>query len=230
MPTAGSAIILNGQIGLQSSRQMLSAAGKYFNVTNPTPGTAIAYANQTSFSATANGLFTIVNTNPLGGPSIFLDRLVLTQTATAPTGTLVARFEVYTESASVSLTGTAAARTPVNVNSGFTNVTGALVTSFAAGAGTVAAAGASRRLMDIVTLQAGVSVIHDSWVIEFGSDSPAGGTAGLTAARATDPARIATQAAPVCIAPGSSAIINSWTLTGAANVPSYEFSLTYAEL
>ncbi len=225
------AVVVNGQVGFTSSRQQLVAAGKYWNVTNPTPGTAIAYANKTSFSATANGLFTIVNTNPTGGANIQLDSLTLVQTATAPDSTLTARFEIYTENAAVNLSGNAAARTPVNVNPSFPNAgTGATVTSFAAGAGTVAAAGATRRLIDIVNLNCGVSVIHDTWVIDFGSDGPTPGTAGLTAARATDSARITAMAAPVIIPPGFSAIINSWTLSGATNVPSYEFSLKYVEL
>lgn len=226
-----SAIVLNGQIGLASSRQMLAAAGKYWNVTNPTPGTAIAYANKTAFSATANGLFAIANTNPSGGANIQLDSLTLFQTATAPDSTLAARFEVYTENAAVALSGAAAARTPVNVNPAFANAgTGASVTSFAAGAGTVPAAGATRRLIDIINVNIGVSVIHDTWVLDFGADGPTPGTAGLAAARATDSARITAMAAPVTIAPGCSAIINAWTLSGATNAPSYEFSLKYIEL
>ena len=57
-------IVTNGQIGLPTSRQMLAAAGLSYNSTNPTPGTAIAYSLKTSFSATANGLFSI--SNPTG--------------------------------------------------------------------------------------------------------------------------------------------------------------------
>ena len=76
MPAASYAFVLNGQVGLMSSRQMLTFGGKYFNVTNPTSGTAIAYGLQTGFSATANGLFGIQNTNPGGGANIYLDQLV----------------------------------------------------------------------------------------------------------------------------------------------------------
>ena len=42
------AIVLNGQVGLQSSRQQLAAEGKMFAVTNPTPGTAIVHATLTA--------------------------------------------------------------------------------------------------------------------------------------------------------------------------------------
>lgn len=223
-------IVLNGQVGLTSSRQQLAAAGKYFNVTNPTPGTAIAYANKTSFSATANGLFSISNNNPSGGANIQLDRLVLTQTATAPTGLLVYRFEVYSETGITALSAGNVAQTPVNVNPSFPNTTGAIVNSFSAGAGTVPAAVGTRRLMDVIAVQTGgATVIHDSIVIEFGSDAIAVNGTGATAARAASCMRLVGQAVPVTIAPQNSIFINSWTLTGAANVPSYEFSLTYIE-
>ena len=121
--------VVNGQVGFPSSRQMLAAAGKFFNVTNPTPGTAIAYANQTSFSATANGLFSISNGNTTAsGINLYLDKLILTQTATAPTGVLVYRFEVYSETGIRALSAGNAARTPVNVNPGFSGSTQAVGT------------------------------------------------------------------------------------------------------
>ena len=223
-------IVLNGQVGLQSSRQMLAAAGKLFVATNPTPGTAIAYANKTAFSATANGLFSISNGNPSGGASLYLDRLKLTQTATAPTGTLVMRAEVYTESGIMVIGTAVAAVTPVNLNSGYPSTTGAVVTFFDTGAGTVPASVGSRRLVGIGSIATGVTVIHDSFAFEFGADGPHLGKVGLTAARATDPADLSTWLPPVVVAPQSSAYMNLWWVTSAANVPSFEFSLVYAEL
>lgn len=225
---SASALVLNGSISLLSPRAALVAAGAGFTVTNPTPGTAIAYANQTSYSATANGLFSISNNNAVGGKNIILDTLTLVQTATAPTGTLVARFEVFGESGIVALSGNAAARTPVNLLGNASNVTGATVTSFAAGAATVPAAVGTRRLLGVIAADIGVSVIHDSWVLDFGADPVA--KVGLTAARATDPACTVVAAPQIVIAPQYSVWINSWTLTGAANVPSYEFQLNYFEL
>lgn len=224
------AIVLNGQVGLTQSRQQLAAAGKYFIVTNPTPGTAVAYANQTSFSATANGLLSISNGNVAGGPSLYLDRLSLTQTATVPTGTLVLRFEVYSETGIVALSAGNLARTPVNVNSAFASTTGATVNTFSAAAGTVPSAVGTRRLLDVVALQTGVTVIHDTFVLDFGGDSVASGTAGLTAARATAAARMVAQTVPLVIPPGNSAWLNMWWVTSATNVPSFEFSLGYCEL
>jgi hypothetical protein len=226
---SSSSVVLNGAVNLLSTRQGLANAGKLFAVTNPTPGTAIAYANQTSFSATANGLFTVSNSNPSGGPNIILDRLVLKQTATAPTGTLTLRMETYLEQAIVALSGTAAARTPVNLNAGVTNAPGATVTSFAAGAATVPAAVGTRRLTNVGGLVTGVTVIHDEFAFDFSGDF-IGHKNGGAAARATDAARIVSGLAPVIIAPSTSAIVNLWWVTSAANVPSFEFELTYIEI
>lgn len=227
---AQSQIVLNGSVGFPSSRQMLAAAGKYFVATNPTPGTAIAYANKTAFSATANGLFSIYNGNPTNGAVIQLDRLKLTQTAAAPTGGLVTRFELYAETGAVAITGNALAVTPQNVNLGYASSTGATVTFFSAGAGTVAAAVGTRRLLHTGSFASGVNVTHDSWTFEFGADGLASGTSELTAARATAPADIVVHAPPITVWPGTSVWMNLWGLTPAANVPSYEFNLSYIEL
>jgi hypothetical protein len=225
-----SSIFLNGAIGLPTSRQMLAAAGNYFVATNPTPGTAIAYANKTAYSATANGLFSIFNGNPAGGAVIQLDRLKLVQTATAPTGGLVTRFEIVSETGAVAITGAALAVVPQNVNPGKSSATGATVTFFSAGAGTVAAAVGTRRTLHVGAFASGVNVQYDSWTFEFGGDGLSAGVAPLTAARATAPADIVVSAPPITVAPGTSVWMNLWGLTPAANVPSYEFALSYIEL
>ena len=225
---ASTALVVNGQISLLKPRAALVAAGSGYNVTNPTPGTAIVYATQSSYSATANGMFCISNANGVGGKNIVLDQLTLLQTATAPTGTLVARFEVVSETGIVAMTGNVATRTPLNLLSSSFAPTNATVQSFAAGAATVPAAAGTRKILAQIAVDCGVSVIHDKWVLDFGGD--ASGTAGLTAARATAPATIVTAAPQIIIWPQSSAWINGWTLTGATNVPAYEFALTYFEI
>lgn len=223
-------IVVNGQIGLQTSRDTLVAAGKYFAATNPTPGTAIAYSLKTGYSATANGLFSISNSGN-STTNIQLDRLKLIQTATAPTGTLIMRAEVYTETGILAISGAALGVTPVNLNPSYSNATtGATVTFFSAGAGTVPAAVGTRRLVGVMSLATGVAVTHDSYTFDFGADGPSAGTVGLTAARATDPADLVSWGPPVTIAPGCSAYMNLWWLTQAANTPSFEFELTWAEV
>lgn len=227
---AASAVVLNGQIGLVSSRQMLVNAGQYFVVTNPTPGTAVAFANNTSYSATANGLWCISNANPSGGPTIQIDRLKLIQTATAPANNLVTRAEVFTETGIVALSGNAIARTPVNLNFNYTNATGATVTTWSAGSATVPAAVGTRRLIAVASFATGATIRYDSWTFEFGADGPSFGKVGLTAARATDPADMVCWMSPVTIAPQTSAWMNLWGVAPDTNVPSYEFCLTYSEV
>lgn len=225
-----SQILLNGTFGMPSSRQMLAAAGKTYSCHNPTPGTAIAYALKTGYSATANGLFSVSNGNPSGGANIQLDRLRLIQTATAATGNLVSRFEVYTESGVVALGTAALAVTPVNINPSAPNATGATVTFFSAGAGTVPAAVGTRRLVGWGSCNTGASIIYDSLTVEFGSDSASIGTVSLTGAKATAASDYVTFGPAVTIPPGYSAWMNFWVITQAANAPSYEFDLTYNEL
>lgn len=217
--------VLNGQVGILPPDQSAAGAGKYFVVTNPTPGTAIAYAQQVTFSATANAMFSIANTDVVGGTNIYVDYLKLIQTATAPATTLVMRFEVFNETGLVTLTGNVATRTPVSVNSAFAVPGTATVQSFAAGAGTVPAAVGTRRLQSVAAINTGVAVIHDQYILQFGSGDTVGGTAGLTAARATASATITGQAAPVVVAPQSTSWINMWWVTGTTNVASFEFEM-----
>lgn len=223
------AFVLNGQVGLLSQRQMLAANGSYFNVTNPTSGTAIVWATLTAFSATANGLFVVQNT---GTKTIYFDSLWLKQTATAPTGTLSLNFEVFNETGLVTGTGNVATRTPVGVNTGLSQATGAIVQSFAAGAITIpaAASGAVRRLQDIGSITTGVTVAHDTFRIDFGADGPGVSKTGLTAARATDPTTLCTTMAPIVVAPNTTSWINAWWVTQAANIPSLEFSFKFIEI
>ena len=221
------AVVLNGTIGLPTSRQMVAASGGYFSVTNPTLGTGVAYALKTSSSATANGLFSISNA---GLKTIQLDRIKLIQTATAATGNLVSRFEAFTETGIVALGTAAAAITPVNVNPAFPNTTGATVTMFSAGAGTVPAAVGTRRTVGWGSCNTGASILWDSITVEFGADGSSIGTAALTGAKATAANDSVCYMPPVTIAPNTSAWVNFYVITEAANIPSYEYCLNYIEL
>lgn len=215
---------INGAIGTLPPRQYAAGLGNYLVVTNPTPGTAIAYANQTSFSATANGLFSFQNNEPSGGKTFILDYIKLEQTAAAPTGTLAMHFEAFNETGLVTLTGNVASRVPVNLAN--LAAPGSLtVQSFAAGAATVPAAVGTRRLQALAILDTGVAVQHDTYILQAGGDVI--GTAGLTAARATDPADLATVCAPVTAPPQSTTWINMWWVTSATNVPSFEFEVGF---
>ncbi len=226
--------VLNGSFVPMSARQSLAGQGKSWIASTPTPGTAVAYANQTSFSATANGFLSVFNGNPLGTPTVpainvYLDRLRLIQTATAPTGGLVTRFEVYGAAGQVTMTTHVVTPVPVNLNGAFPNSgTAAVLQFWSAGAATVPAT-TSTRLLHVGSLASGVNVQHDSWTIEFGADGPLDPASPLTAARATDPADLSTWAPAIVVAPQTSIWINLWGLTPAANVPSYEATLVYNE-
>lgn len=225
------AIVLNGQISLLSNQQSLAANGALYTVTTPSPGTGVAYAQLTAFSATANGLFVISNGNAaVGGKSIYLQRLDLFETAAVATGTALS-FEVYNETGIVAGTTAVATRTPVQINTGSSGPgqsTGATVQAFSAGAITIPAAVGTRRLQAQFWIPTGVNVIKDSISIDFGSDGLAAAKTGLTAARATDTARLTGQCPAIVIAPQTTSWINMWGW--GTSTPSFEYCLTYAEV
>jgi hypothetical protein len=221
---ATNAIVLNGQIGLPTSRQLLAAAGAYFTVNNPTQGTAVAFLVGTTTSATAQGMFVIQNK---GTKNIYLDRLELFQTATAPVGTSL-RFEVYNETGIVVGTTAVTTITPVQINTAAAQGTGAVVQAFATGGITIPAAVGVRVLQGIANVACGVQVVKDTVIVDFGADGVATAHGGATAARATDSARLTGQTNPIIIAPGTTSWINSWGY--GTNIPSFEYQLSYIEL
>ncbi len=209
-----------------SQEQELARDGNLWVVNCQTPGTAIAYAQLTSFSATANGLFSIWNGNSAGGASIYLRRLELFQTATVATGTTWS-FEAYNETGRVVGTTAVITRTPIQVNQARGQATGAVVQAFNAGAITIPAAVGTRVLQGQGWIPVGVNVIKDVYTMDFGSDGPAASKTGLTAARATDTARCTGQMPSVMIAPGTTTWLNMWGLGSAT--PSFEYNLTLTE-
>lgn len=219
--------ILNGSISTLTQEEALAAGGKVFVVNCQTPGTAIAYAALTTFSATANGMFVIRNTNPAGGPNIYIRRLELFQTASVATGTTWS-FETYNETGLVAGTTAVITRTPVQINQGVSQTTGAIVQAFNAGAITIPAAVGTRVLTGQGWIPIGVNVVKDVYTMDFGSDSPAASKTGLTAARATDVGRLTGQMPACIIPPQTTSWINMWGCGSSA--PSFEYNLTYYEL
>lgn len=225
-----SALVLNGNIGLLTSRQMLASQGAYFVITNPTLGTGVVWATLATQSATANGLFVIQNTNQVGGKNIYLDKLKLKQTATAPTATLSMNFEAFNEIGLVAGTTAVATRTPIGINTGGTQVTGAVCQAFSAGGITIPAAVGTRRLQDTCDIATGLTFVKDQFIVDFGQDGPSPSIPGLAAARLTTPVRMSAQMGPVVIAPQTTTWINMWWDATATNVPSFEYSLGFIEL
>ncbi len=211
-----------------SQRQRLARNGSSWVVNCQTPGTAIAYAQLTAFSATANGLFVIQNGYAASsGVFIHLDRLELFQTAAVATGTTWS-FEAYNETGIVAGTSAVITRTPIQVNSGKAQTTSVVVQAFNAGAITIPAAVGTRTLVGQAWIPIGLNVVKDTYVMDFGSDGIAASKTGVTAARATDVARCTGQMNAVIIPPQSTTWINMWGCGSAT--PSFEYNLVYHQI
>jgi len=220
-------VVLNGQLNAVPARQAVAAASNYYVATNPTPGTGVLFGTVTAFSATADGLFTIANTNAVGGRTIQLDALTLMMSGTAPTATTVQKLAVYVESGIVAPSAGNVAVTPRALNpAGVTS--GATINGFSSAAMTIPAAVGTRTLVANASLPTSLGITGDSYVYIFGGD-PSTATTALTAVRATAPARLVTTCAPVTIPPQYTAIIDFWWLTQATNGPTFEFELGYFE-
>lgn len=220
-----SKLVVNGTLNTLSAQQNLAADDDLFVVNCQSPGTAIAYAVLTAFSATANGLFVISNSEAVGGKDIVLHRLDLFQTATAPVGTTLS-FEVYNETGVVTGTTAVITRTAVNVHGG--PALNGVVQAFNAGAITIPAAVGTRTLVGQGWVPTGVNVVKDVITVEFGADAASGAKTGLTAARATDTARLVGQLPAVVIKPQTTSWINMWGC--GTNAPSYEYNLVLSQV
>jgi hypothetical protein len=223
-------IVLNGSIGLLSNRQQLAYQGKYFLVTNPTIGTPVVGATIVAWSATANGMFVFANTAASGGPSIVLDRLILRLRSTAPTGALTQQWEAYNEIGIVTGTGNVTTRTPVQGNAAAPQTSVTTCQAFAAGCITIPAAVSPRRQVGSATISTGLGIDGDTYTLQFGADGPVTGKQGITAVRAVDSANIVGHMDPIIVAPGTTTWLNMWWLTQAANVPSWEYAVSWFEL
>ncbi len=208
----------------------LAEEGSYFVTTNPTIGTGVAYALQTSFSDTA-ALFAIKNTSSLSGSGknlIYLDHLRLMMTGTAPTGTVFMDFAVKVDGKDRTPTANNATRTPSNVNGDSNAASIADVEAFSAGAITVPASGTAARTVSRCRIPTGLGITGDEYVVQFGSYDHSV-IPGNTAVRATDVARRLVAAPPVIIGPGQWGIIFMWWITAAANTPNFEYELAHWE-
>ncbi len=217
--------VVNGTLNTLSAQQNLAVDNNLFVVNCQSPGTAIAYAALTAFSATANGLFVIANNEQVGGKDIVLHRLDLFQTATVPVGTTWS-LEAYNETGIVAGTTAVVTRTAVNVHGG--SALNGTVQAFNAGAITIPAAVGTRTLVGQGWVPVGICVVKDVVSIEFGADGPAAAKTGLTAARATDTARLVAQMPAVVIKPQTTTWLNLWGC--GTNAPSFEYNLVLSQV
>lgn len=217
----------SGQINQVGWRQAVAAAGQYYTITNPTPGTGILCGTVTAFSATADGLYTISNNSPVnGGKTIQLDMLKLDMSGTAPTATTVMKMAAFVEQGIVAPSAGNSVVVAKNVNpAGPGSV--AVINQFVSAMCTIPAAVGTRTLVGNWSIPTSLGVTGDTYTTLFGADPAAFGA--LTAVRATAPANLVVAAPPITIPPQSTCIIDWWWVGQATNGPTFEPTLTWLE-
>lgn len=222
----GSQIINVGAGG----KQNLADEGAYYVATNPTPGTAVVFATVTAFADTT-ALFVFKNDDKAGTKAkrIYFDYIRLLLKGTAPTTAASWEYAIKTD-ADVSRAPTAGSTAiiPVNPNADEASASIAKVFAFSAAALTVPASSGAARLVSRGTLEQGLNVTGDEYVLAFGpADTVAGGNA-LTAARAAQPARFVNSAPPVILGPQQWMVFYVWFPVG-GSAASLEYELAWWE-
>ena len=233
MPNPASAVV-NGQVGLFFSRQQAAAAGAYFVAQNVTPGTALQTGTATSFSATANGLVTVTNNNPLtSGINVYMDYIKLMMSGTAPTATTVMHFNMIRDAvAGVTPSAGSVALVTTNVNGGSASTASNVAINVPTGAPatgmTIPAATSAAVNMGRASIPTSLGITGDIYVLNFGGNFvDDGGQGGGTAVRATAAARLSDSTVPAILAPGQGLVVNMWWLTQATTKPSFEYEIGF---
>lgn len=201
-----------------------SSSGTAFVATNPTPGTAITFAINATFSATAGAFMAMKNeASEASGTEIWLDYIKLMIAVVPPNGVNL-QYAYYIDSVgSNRYTSGGSQITPANPNGNDTTRSQA---ALYAGALTTAAAGSSARLASRGTLAQFIPKIYDEFVIDFG-----GGTGGSVSKTAnTAGSRIVVAAPQVILAPGQWGLLHLWSTTSDTTAPQYEFEHTWVEV
>lgn len=215
------------QIPLLSSKYGLADEGSYFVAFNPTIDTGVAYDLIVAYAATTVA-FACYNG---GGRRVYLDRLKLYMTGTAPATHTVNKLVVTTDSADRTPTaGSPATATSYNVNSDDNTTAGFIVQHCTGGAAiTVPAAGANRRIVCKSSMPTSAAVLGDEYVWDFGSDVIPSAGGELTAVRATAPARFVDDCGPVIVAPAHWCLFHLYFITDTTNKATFEFELSWWE-
>lgn len=214
-------------LSLVPTKHLLADEGQYFVTTNPTPGTPITYALQTAFSDTS-ALIVIKNNDNPGGKRIYLDFLKLLLGA-APATTSSIQYAVKLDNINRQPTAGSQTLTPANANMDSASAPIAQVFAFNAAAPTVPASSNSARVVARGTVEFGLNIAGDEYVIKFGQVEDPGATTLLTAARATGSGRFADASAPIIIGPQQFAVIYLWMPGAATTAPTFEFELAHWE-
>lgn len=198
-----------------------------------TPGTTVAQqAAITAFSDTGP-IFVIQNTGSTGQASIFPAYLRLMSGAAMAGGlNLELAVKVDTPGQSQLPTNSNQYTNPTIWNGDTRDATQSVARLYhylAAQALVAPASTSGARVVSRARVPTGVGVSGDEYVFQFGAHDFAHQSArGLTAARATDTARVVSQAAAFSIAPGCWAKIYVWWIT-AGSAPTWETELGWYE-
>src|SRR5216684_235376 len=199
-------------------KQILADEGSYFVATNPTPGTAIAFAVNAAVSETAGYFLSVQNSQPANGKRIYLDYLRLI-CGVAPVSATAGDMFIKLDSSGWTSGGTAI--TPVNPN--YDNAATSVATVNAGALKT--AARVAPRLVARARLRTAIPVVGDEWDFIFGAYEHA--TAQVF--NGTNPQRMPIGLPPVIIAPQAFALVQLWFVGNLTTPASFEFELGMVE-
>ncbi len=225
-------------VSLFPTKHALADEGSYFVVSSAgtvapaIPGTFVAQQGQIAAFGDTTPLWVVQNrATPDDGTRIYLDFLRLLLGGTAPTGTVSLEAAVRIDGVSKLPTNANQYSNPipVNVNGDDSRLSVSQVYAYVAAnaMATPASSGAVRNVARS-RIPSGAAVVGDEYLFRFGSVDSAP-QVGLTAARATTPARLVGDAAPAIIGPGQWATIHLWWLTSATNLPTWEWEIGLIE-
>jgi hypothetical protein len=204
---------------LARGKHVLADDGLYFVATNPTPGTAIAFAVNAAVSETVGYFLSIQNSELPGGKRIFLDFLKLLL-AVVPASATSAEMFIKLDTAGFTSGGTPI--TPVNPNSDSATKSVAVIN---AGALTTAARSGAARLVTRNKLRTAIPVAGDEWDFIFGADE----FAAASATGGANAQRMPIGLPPVIIAPQQFALFQLWFPGNAATPAQFELELGMVE-
>lgn len=214
-------VVTSDLVGVNSKHQYADE-GIYFSATNPTPGSAIAFAVNASSDFTKSFML-FKNTAASGGKRMYLDYVKVLPT-TAPASATSMQFAIQVDTAGVNRYtsgGTTVSGINVNGDSDTTSV-GQVIYATSAVI-TTAAAGPNVRLVSRGVARSVIPAVLDEIVIQFGGLADAGSSSGTTAGRS------AVTAPPIIVGPQEFAVLNVWFPSNAITALSYEFECGWWE-
>lgn len=199
--------------------------GSYFNTSlGATANTAVAVTTQAL--ATSSPHIVIQNTNPVGGPNVYL-RSIKLRITTATTGiTNVNHVGVlHSNPAEWTTLGTVFSAGPANVNSA-SNLTSRINVYGGVNVVTTQTASPNSRIVHTGPVTSIIPIVLDQWIFDFGAGT-GGNSFGTVIGTTTS--FISISCPPVIIAPQWFYTFGLWGTSWAASAPSYLHDVGYIE-